>query len=447
MDPTSYCLLSDARYSAVLVGFGPANFGLLVAAYKRGILREIVGPRLLIIEESEHLGSGRLGRYKITANSLGAVFLECLSDPRCNGLFTAILQGEPAKQLLNCPHEPPRLELAAELVRAMATAFCEYLRSVCELRIMLRTRAVGITQLTHSSSPSFSIGTAGVSGFIEETVYCDRIIANCGGRPLNPLPASDLARCSSRTAFSDDFLAMTNTEIRQLFPGGKGKLSALVVGTSHSAVSAAIRLGDCLSERNGSITIAGRSALRLFFGTKHEARDADYEFDEDNDVCPLSGRVNRFSGLRYHAHRAAQQISQHGCVGAANVPVSMILTQNLAAAIQESGPFDVCVIATGYRPNFPPIQLMSGGVLSTNELTGNHADGRMRTTEMQVVPHVYSFGLGSGFSPSPTVGGEASYGGRLDGVWLYQNDVGEAVASAILADSLAPGSAASREPK
>ena len=43
------------------------------------------------------------------------------------------------------------------------------------------------------------------------------------------------------------------------------------------------------------------------------------------------------------------------------------------------------------------------------------------------IPQLYAFGLGSGLFVNPDVGVEKSFKGRADGVWLYQNDVGNVV--------------------
>jgi hypothetical protein len=47
---------------------------------------------------------------------------------------------------------------------------------------------------------------------------------------------------------------------------------------------------------------------------------------------------------------------------------------------------------------------------------------------------ILAIGLGSGYTSSPEIGGEAGFRGSVDGVWLYQNDLGEQVLGALLED-------------
>jgi hypothetical protein len=40
---------------------------------------------------------------------------------------------------------------------------------------------------------------------------------------------------------------------------------------------------------------------------------------------------------------------------------------------------------------------------------------------------VFGIGLGTGFKPSPGMGGEPSFRGQANSLWLYQNDIGGVV--------------------
>jgi hypothetical protein len=48
------------------------------------------------------------------------------------------------------------------------------------------------------------------------------------------------------------------------------------------------------------------------------------------------------------------------------------------------------------------------------------------------VPGVYAMGLAAGFVPHGELGGEASFSGQANGLWLWQNGVGSRIVDQIL---------------
>jgi hypothetical protein len=53
------------------------------------------------------------------------------------------------------------------------------------------------------------------------------------------------------------------------------------------------------------------------------------------------------------------------------------------------------------------------------------------------LPHLFAIGLAAGFVPYGKLGGEKSFRGQANGLWLWQNDVGAMIADAILSPGLA----------
>ena len=51
------------------------------------------------------------------------------------------------------------------------------------------------------------------------------------------------------------------------------------------------------------------------------------------------------------------------------------------------------------------------------------------------LPHLFAIGLAAGFVPYGKLGGEPSFRGQANGLWLWQNDVGAMIADAILSPS------------
>jgi hypothetical protein len=89
----------------------------------------------------------------------------------------------------------------------------------------------------------------------------------------------------------------------------------------------------------------------------------------------------------------------------------------------------VLIASFGYGPLLPtltrdgrPLRLRYAGAGLAVGSTGI-----VRDENDAIVPGLFAFGMGAGLIPSKEVGGEPSYRGRLDGVWLYQHEVGKAV--------------------
>jgi hypothetical protein len=48
------------------------------------------------------------------------------------------------------------------------------------------------------------------------------------------------------------------------------------------------------------------------------------------------------------------------------------------------------------------------------------------------VPGVYGIGLASGHVPDGRLGGESSFSGKANGLWLWQNDIGQMIVEQLL---------------
>ncbi|MEK8145630.1 hypothetical protein NKH18_42865 [Streptomyces sp. M10(2022)] len=62
----------------------------VVAAAVQGRLGELLDDGVLLVEAGERAGAGAFARYRIRANSLGSVFLECLEGPAGKELLAGL---------------------------------------------------------------------------------------------------------------------------------------------------------------------------------------------------------------------------------------------------------------------------------------------------------------------------------------------------------------------
>ena len=60
---------------------------------------------------------------------------------------------------------------------------------------------------------------------------------------------------------------------------------------------------------------------------------------------------------------------------------------------------------------------------------------RIVAADGQPVPDAYGIGLAAGFVPWGALGGEASFVGQANGLWLWQNDVGLMIVDQVIAQS------------
>ena len=61
-------------------------------------------------------------------------------------------------------------------------------------------------------------------------------------------------------------------------------------------------------------------------------------------------------------------------------------------------------------------------------------DGLCRVLDAseQPIPGLFGIGLAAGFVPRGKLGGEASFRGQANGLWLWQHDVGSLIVNAVL---------------
>ena len=206
----------------------------------------------------------------------------------------------------------------------------------------------------------------------------------------------------------------------------------VIVGGSHSAWAAAYNFIDKLTEtfdfEEGSIIIMHRSPIRMYYATLQEAMDAGYTVDPVNDVCPVTGRVNRYGGLRYIVNTLAQQVVLSG--QEKRICTKMLLggNSNSSDVVSVLSSASLIVAAIGYAARVPQLFDPRGKQMNLlskfGQLTTN-ADGQCSDSNGTLLPDILAYGLGAGQFTNPEVGGESSFAGRVDGVWLYMNDMGK----------------------
>ena len=95
---------------------------------------------------------------------------------------------------------------------------------------------------------------------------------------------------------------------------------------------------------------------------------------------------------------------------------------------------DLVIAALGYRPNALPLFDMNGRQMLLAEAPGSMVDRDCRVLDINglPIPRLLGLGLAAGFIPSGVLGGEPSFRGQTNGIWLWQNGVGAIILDALL---------------
>ena len=208
----------------------------------------------------------------------------------------------------------------------------------------------------------------------------------------------------------------------------------------------------------GAITILHRRPLRVFFHSAEAALRTGYTEFGPEDICPVTGFVFRLAGARQQSRKLVMRVLGVGEPRSEfRVNLRRIEADDLAASQRVLDEADVIIAALGYRPRALPLLDRQGRqiALLAEEANGRLVDDRCRVIDRrgETLDGVFAIGLASGFELDTGMGGEASFKGQANGLWLWQNHIGLRVLQGVLErcgaglDSPSPGvlSAAVRE--
>lgn len=433
----------ETSCGCVIAGAGPAGMGLLFNALKSGTLPDLAREGLIIVDSSPTPGVGSLGDYQITANSVGDVFLDCLRDPALRDVFGPLEHSPTYWRIRHQAQSAPQLSDIGELLGEASRLILDFI-----------VQRYGVT-LWHSTTV-----TEVVKDGDEFVVWVENegrtrrirsrtLVLNFGGHQ-NPeylregLAADGLLLPASAAIMSSDHLLRLNAvQLRDAFApalAGSGRIT--VVGGSHSAFSMLENLADALEFAGlEEVTLVHRSAIRLFYESPELAVAAGYVFHPVRDVCPVSGRVNRSSGLRYRALDVGREVLARSRVGKTGVRAHTFQIQGgaegereqAAQALLESS---VVVQCTGYQPRLPAFSHMDGTAITLRQVKGgvdSDLSGCPLDLSGQRLHGLHLFGIGAGLAADERMGSEPSFDGRIYGVWQFHNDASSAVIDALMA--------------
>jgi len=427
--------------NTVIIGGGPAGTAMLTAASKQDRLIPLATAGLTIVERRGQLGPGGLGQYAIRSDTTADTFLSAV-------------RGNPHPELAALAQHP-----AAQVMERYITELGAPLTDTAPLLAVTGDRLKGIVAahggevLTGHDAVSVQRTAEGAwqttvrdAGGATRIVLSENVVVAAGGRqtderiaaiPVAGVPLGTLA--GRRLMRSDALLRLGGVEQAHKRLRGRPAPRVAIIGASTSAIAAAVLLLKAepgFAFGAGAITILHRQPLKPFYPTIAAAHaDGFRDFDE-NDVCPVSGFVLRLAGLRLESRELVlRMLSLGGRTPDPRVAMHRIGGDGDTTARGIIADADLVVGALGYRPRAVPMLAVDGTPMALA-----HHDGRAMVdrhcrildAEDRPVPGAYGIGLAAGFVPWGRLGGEASFRGQANGLWLWQNDVGQMIVDQLL---------------
>lgn len=432
--------MTCTHFRTAIVGGGPAGLAPLVAASRDGRLDRLLSGGLAIVDRGERLGAGLLGGYDIQSDSTAATFMTAVEDhldPRLGALRLGSIYGSLA--------ERGRSAVPLRLVS-------DFLSEVGAILSRATAAAGGLVLQGHDAvsarrcrSGRWHLQLRGAADGTEGEITCDTLILATGGAQGRERLASEhvagrplLPTHADRLLLSDEILRLGGVARVRAMLEGKAEPRIVIAGSSTSALAVTTlllrRLPQALAGP-GFITVLHRRTPRVFYASAAEALAEGYDDFGADDVCPVSGFVYRLAGFREESREMAMAMLGIGGRAPERRARFMAIDGEDREVHGLLAGADLVVAALGYRPNLLPLYDARGGAIALAGQSGAPAvDDVCRVVDAAgvPVPGVLAVGLAAGFRPQGRFGGEPSFKGQANGLWLWQNAVGSAIVDAAL---------------
>jgi hypothetical protein len=439
--------LSSGHVGAAIIGGGPGGLAPLLAAHRSGRLTDLLAEGVTVVEQSASIGAGTIGRWCINSDSTGFTFADCLAGP-AQGELAALRSHPITEEFVEAAGNTVPLRRAGEFLAAVGHGIHELIAASPKGRVLNRYTAVS-TQRTRTG---WRTRIRDAETGRQQTIDSRNIVLATGAsQPVERLLSEQVAGVNiverwgrklvqSGDVLSDAGFAAMATRLSSL---GRPPRVAIIGGSTSAAALAYAMLHRLpnVTFGPGGLSILHRRPLRIFYPSVAAALAEGYtEFGPD-DICPLSGRVFRLSGFRLESRELIMQA--RGIGGRAPEPRLHLhhLGVDDASTVALLDDVDLVIAALGYRPRALPIFDYAGRRVPLFAETGPKApliDGHCRVLDADgnPIPHAFAIGLAAGFVPHGKLGGEPSFTGQANGLWLWQSDVGGMIVDAILAPSV-----------
>ena len=422
----------------LILGAGPGGTGPLIWAAQIGALQGWLNAGVALVDSSAAIG-GTLGRYIINSDSFGGSYLELLESGSARTLF-APLSCDPAT------HEIERLRRGFPSLATVG----QYFRQLGAVLTRIITATDGgefapqasVRSLSYRPDGALTAEIAEASGGTTK-VAAKTVILALGGRhdwaphcTAEILPGVRLADYPEDKIMSSDrlFTADGRQRAAAIISAAPAPRVA-IVGGSHSGFSAAWVMTTLMPEvafGAGDIRILMRREPPIFYENREAAEADDYPVSSA-DICPRTLRVHRLGGLRGDGRELWRRLTRRRDTVPEERVVMMPLHDSALSPMALRRCLDdaaLVITAFGYRARTVPTFDARGRQIALNADRGGRAvgpDGRVLDAGGRPLGNFFGLGLGTGYRPLASMGGEASFAGQLNSLWLYQNDIGRVV--------------------
>ena len=415
----------------------------LLAAHRRGRLAELLSEGVTIVEQGDAVGAGTIGHWNINSDSTGFTFADCLAGAP-NGELAAMREHPLTKELVAAAQGTVPLTQAGEFLALVGQALQDVVAASPKGRVLKHYKAVSTRRTRTGWLTIIKDEQTGR----ERTLESDNLVLATGAhQPKERLQREVVAgvnlveRCGERLVQSGDMLSHAGFAALAAKLSGLGRPPRVsIIGGSTSAAAVAFALLNRMPTvpwGPQGLTILHRRELRIYYPTVDLALADGYtEFGPD-DICPISGRVFRLAGFRLDSRELI--MSARGLGGRPAEPRLRLhrLGVDNAASLEILDNADVVIACLGYRPRALPVFDEAGRAVTLMSQTSPQAplvDGYCRVLDADgnPLPHLFAMGLAAGFVPHGKLGGERSFRGQANGLWLWQSDVGYMIVDAVL---------------
>lgn len=431
-------------FGLLIVGGGPGGIAPFLAAHRTGRLDTLLADGVAIVDRAEAIGAGHLGDYAINSDSSGKTFADCLDGHGTHETELTRLADHPLTQQMKAAGDGTvSLYDAARFLGLVGDAVRRMIEGNAGSAVLTRHNVEWARRVENG----WEVRIVDLESGQQHTVTARNLVIATGAhQPAQRLATeaiggSDLQTlCGDRLLQSGDVVTKGGLEHISMRLAGKASPRVAIVGGSTSAVAVAHALLHRLPDVHfgeGGITLLHRRPLRIFYLDRDAARAEGYDEWTEDDVCQISGRVFRFAGFRLDSRELVMQA--RGIGGRAAEPrLQLRLIAEQDPAVPEIlAEADLVIAALGYRPHALRILDRNGAPITLWAQTGPQmpmVDARCRVLDVSGKPldNLFGIGLAAGFVPRGALGGEESFRGQANGLWLWQHDVGSIIVEAVV---------------
>lgn len=415
-------------FDILIVGGGPAGTGLLLKALKDGTNINLFEKRIALVEQTNQLVCGNLTGYDVNSDTLSDVFLECLEGATGDVIDMELLKAE-IKWIQSFNGKSIPLTKLHRYLNKLGELLRNALTATQQCTFFMNTR---VERAIQNADGAYAVYFSGRT----EPVFTHNIVLATGGKP-NTQTSEYFANTLSLTPYKHKIVHSDTLLKSGLEPATMAKLihsqKVVILGGSHSGFSVAHYLLyniEGIPFGNGDVQIWSTSQPKIYFNNRAEALASDYRDFNDDDFCPVTGKLYRLAGLRMDGRTLFMQVYGIGQLELEKRVAHTVYTNQTNTLDEQLKSASLIITAFGYQLNIIPFFDANGNAIQFSGSNDNHwvnDNCALLDENKNAIPHVYATGLATGFIPRGTLGGEPSFQGQTNGIWYYQNAIADLI--------------------